>query len=116
SVQIVPADRKAVSDKAQELDLVVEVREGKAGNVSFGPGWKRLSGWNYTAEASYANIGGVGRRVSLRASMSEEAHQEAIGNKTLLGRTLGAGYVEPFIFGLPVNAEIQASHKAQARI
>ena len=79
SVQIVPADRDAVSDKEREIDLMVDVREGRPGNVSFGPGWSLLKGWNYGAEASYNNIGGVGRQASVRGSISEEHDQYAIG-------------------------------------
>src|SRR5690606_36241963 len=39
SVQISPADRIAYLDKENVLDLVVEIYEGSAGNVSFGPGY-----------------------------------------------------------------------------
>jgi outer membrane protein assembly complex protein YaeT len=113
SVQILPADRNAVESHAAELDLVVDVREAKAGNVSFGPGWSLRKGWSYGAEASYSNIGGTGRQVSMRGSMSEERHQKAIGSKTLVGRRIGTGYTEPWIFDLPIDMQIKASQEAE---
>jgi outer membrane protein insertion porin family len=113
SVQIVPIDRKALVDKAAELDLVVDVQEGRAGNVSFGPGWSLQRGWNYGAEASYSNIGGVGRKASVRGQISEEKNQEAIGNKTLVGRSIGTGYTEPYLFDWPVDLAVKANQKAE---
>ncbi|MCX6110209.1 MAG: BamA/TamA family outer membrane protein [Proteobacteria bacterium] len=112
SVQIVPADRDAISDKEREIDLMVDVREGRPGNVSFGPGWSLLKGWNYGAEASYNNIGGVGRQASVRGAVSEEHDQYAIGPRTLFGRKLGAGYTEPYIFDVPIDASIRAKQEA----
>lgn len=114
SVQIVPADRNAIVEKQRDVDLLIDVREGKAGNVSFGPGWSLLRGWNYEAEASYSNIGGVGRQASVRGSISEERQQQPIGSKTLLGRKIGAGYLEPWILDYPVDAAISANQKAEA--
>ncbi len=113
SVQINPFDRNAVTAKEPEIDLVVDVREGKAGNVSFGPGWSLVKGWNYGAEASYSNIGGVGRQASVRGAISEERDQYAIGAKTLLGRKIGTGYIEPYIFDLPLDMQINANQKAE---
>ncbi len=114
SVQITPADRNALNEKLDELDLIVDVREGKAGNVTFGPGWSLADGWRYGSEASYTNIGGVGRQVSMRGGFSEEKRQAAIGDKTLLGRTVGAGYTEPYIFDLPADGKIKATSTARA--
>jgi len=75
SVQIVPTDRNAFSEGSDELDFTVEVREHKAGNVLFGPGWTLADGWRYSVEASYRNIGGVGRQIVGQGSLSEEVHQ-----------------------------------------
>lgn len=113
SVNIAPVDRNALAEKSKEIDLVVEVQEGRAGSVSFGPGWRLLQGWEYEAEASYANIGGVGRKASVRGQISEERHQEAIGNKTLVGRRFGTGYTEPYILDLPIDMAIKAGQKAE---
>ncbi len=113
SVQISPSDRNAVNAKEPEIDFVVDVREGKAGNVSFGPGWSFVKGWNYGAEASYSNIGGVGRQASIRGGISEERDQYAIGDKTLVGRKIGTGYVEPYILDLPIDMSITANQKAE---
>ena len=113
SVQIGPADRSEISGRERELDIVVDVREGKAGNVSFGPGWSLVKGWNYAAEASYNNIGGAGRQASVRGAISEERDQYAIGPRTLLGRKIGTGYVEPYLFDLPVDASLTANQNAE---
>src|SRR6185437_16462507 len=68
---------------------------------------------NYTAEATYNNIGGVGRVVSVRGSISQESDQYAIGPRTLLGRKIGAGYLEPHILDLPLDLSVKASQEAQ---
>jgi outer membrane protein assembly factor BamA len=104
----------AVTEKSDELSLLVEVREGKPGNVAFGPGWNLVGGWLYSSETSYTNLGGVGRRLSLKGSISEEKHQPAIGPRTLLGRSASAGYLEPYIFGSPINSGISVRHRAEA--
>ena len=113
SVQIGPADRNALASREKRIDLLVEVQEGRAGNVTFGPGWSVAKGWNYGAEASYSNIGGTGRAASIRGSISEETDQDAIGNKTLVGRRIGAGYIEPFVLDLPIDGRLKANHKAE---
>jgi outer membrane protein assembly factor BamA len=113
SVQIMPADRDSYEQKQPVIDLIVDVQETMAGVVAFGPGWSLNKGWNYGAEASYANIGGLGRQASVRASISEEKDQYAIGNKTLVGRKIGAGYTEPFLLDYPVDMRIKANQKAE---
>lgn len=114
SVQILPLDRNALADEEPELDILVDVREGKAGNVSFGPGWSLADGYRFNTEATYSNIGGVGRQVSLRAGFDQELRQPAVNNKTLVGRNIGAGYVEPYIFDLPVDFKISANNQARS--
>ncbi len=113
SVQITWSDRSALSEKSPELDLIVDVREGRAGNVAFGPGWSLAKGLNYGAEASYNNIGGVGRQASVRGSVSQETNQKAIGAKTLVGRKIGAGYREPYLLDQPVDGLIAATQTAE---
>lgn len=113
SVQIAPADRNALTSRETKIDLLIEVQEGRAGTVAFGPGWSYAKGWNYGAEASYSNIGGGGRAASIRGSISEETDQKAIGNKTLVGRRIGAGYTEPFILNAPMDGRIKLNHKAE---
>ncbi len=113
SVQIVPADRQAMQNKEKVIDIIVDTREGKAGNVAFGPGWSLAKGWNYGAEAAYNNFDGVGRQASLRAAISEEQDQEAIGTKTLMGRRIGTGYIEPYILDYPFDVHVNASQKAE---
>ncbi|MBM4252169.1 MAG: hypothetical protein FJ146_09380 [Deltaproteobacteria bacterium] len=112
SVQIVPADRNAIAEKEAELDINIDIREGRPGTVNYGPGWSLIRGWNYEAEAAYNNIGGVGRQASIRGSISQERNQYAIGPKTLFGRKLGVGYTEPFIFDIPIDGIIRARQEA----
>jgi len=114
SVKISPADRQAMGNQENELNMTVEIREGKPGAVTFGPGWNLISGFVYGAEASYANIGGVGRRLSIQGAISEEKHQPAIGPRTLLGRNVGVGFLEPYVFDSPISSGISARHKAEA--
>lgn len=113
SVQIGPADRNAIQNREKDIDLMIDAREGKAGSVSFGPGWSLAKGWNYGAEAAYNNFGGVGRQASIRGAISEEKDQEAIGSKTLVGRRIGTGYIEPFILDYPFDVHLNASQKAE---
>ncbi len=114
SVQISAADRNALAEKSPWLDILVEVTEAKPGKVSFGPGWSLLRGNRYGAEASYNNIVGTGRQLFGRARFSEESSQEAIGPKTLVGRSLSLGYLEPYLIGLPIDGTASVTNSARA--
>ena len=114
SVQINVADRDRLAKEEPILDVIVDLREGRPGRVSFGPGWSLYSGLRYGVEATYANIGGLNRQISVRGSISEERHQTAIGPKTLVGRQIGAGYVEPYLFDWPLDGSLTLAQKAQA--
>ncbi len=114
SVQIVPSDRNAAIEQSTTLDLNVQIKESKPGNISFGPGWSLLRGNRFSVESTYSNIGGVGRQIFMRGQISEEAHQKAIGPKTLIGRSLSVGYLEPHLFDFPVNGTASASNSARA--
>jgi outer membrane protein insertion porin family len=114
AVQILPADRAYFSRQAESVDLKIEVREGKFGSVSFGPGFDIKRGFRFVAETSYNNLFGLGRQVSIRGGFSEEVHQDGIDNSTLVGRKIGAGFVEPFVFNLPIDGKISLGHSATA--
>lgn len=120
SVQIAPTDHVSYLDKAEVLDVTVEAYEGNAGNIVFGPGYNYIKGIQYTTEFSYNNLWGTGRQFSLRAAISQEKNQEPISNledthgKVFLGRKIGAGFVEPYILGLPFNGKVAVSHQATA--
>ena len=114
SVSIGVADNSALIERLPFLPLKISLREGKPGNVAFGPGWSISDGARYVIEASYANLGGVGRKVYLKGKISEERRQEMISNKSLLGRELTIGYVEPYILSLPFNATYSTNHQAIA--
>lgn len=120
SVQIHPANKYALIEEGNSVDLTVTIQEGNAGSVNFGPGFDLQRGLTYAGEISHKNLFGTGRTASFRASFSEERQQKAINNpgdaegKTLLGRKIGAGYLEPHIFDLPINGHLSVSHKATA--
>ena len=116
SVQITAAELATQTAKPEVINLVLELQESRAGHVSFGPGYNIRRGFNYVAELNYKNIMGNNRQLSLRASLSQEKHQNAIGNsedstgKMFLGRKLGVGYVEPYMLDLPVSGNVSLSH------
>ncbi len=117
TVQIQPADKNALATKQDVVDLQIEVREGEPGVITFGPGWSLYRGLRFGIETSYNNIGGYGRQVFARAKLSEDKNQQAIDtrkNKTLIGRGISVGYLEPYLMGLPVNGKISAAHNAKA--
>lgn len=116
SVSIIPSDSDALSELHETIPYSLVFREGKPGNVSFGPGWSFDQGGRFAIESSYNNIGGLNRQVFMKGSISEERRQDGFTNKTLLGRSLGGGYVEPYIFNWPINASITLNHRAEAGI
>lgn len=114
SVQIRPSTSSLI-EKSDTLDMDIELRETKPGRIVFGPGFSFDQGLRYSLEGFYSNLGGVGRQVSLRTTFSEEVNQKAISRKTLLGRSVSLGYLEPYLFELPVNGSISTLSRARAR-
>lgn len=114
AVQIQPVDRNDLVTESRVVDLKISVREKIPGQVSFGPGYQIGKGFQYVAETSYANIGGLGRRISFRSALSQEKSQQAIDNRTLLGRKFGIGYLEPHILSTDLDLRTSISHKAVA--
>ncbi len=120
SVQISPRDQLAVSKHGETIDIVVEVSEGNHGTLSFGPGFSFQKGFQYSSEIGYNNIGGEGRKVSLRGAISQERDQESIANpgdqkgKVFLGRKVTLGYIEPYFLGTSLDGKMAVSHLAVA--
>ncbi|MCX6116297.1 MAG: BamA/TamA family outer membrane protein, partial [Proteobacteria bacterium] len=112
SVTITPLDPAAVADKAEMLDWIIDVREAPSRTVSFGPGWSSFYGMRYNLEGSLTNLGGTGRQLYSRGSFNQEKSQNAIGNKTLIGRSIGVGYLEPHIFDSPIDGNVSLSQAA----
>ncbi len=116
SVQISPRDQFVVNNQSKVIDIVVDLSEGNHGTVSFGPGYKYKKGFQYSSEVSYNNIGGEGRKVTLKGAISQEEDQESISNdgskhgKVFLGRKVALGYVEPYLLGSPLDGKIAVSH------
>ncbi|MBF0440306.1 MAG: BamA/TamA family outer membrane protein, partial [Oligoflexales bacterium] len=118
SVSLIPSDSSSMYESNDTIPYTIVLREGKPGSITFGPGWSLDNGLRYGFESSYNNIGGLGRQVFLKAAFSEEKNQQSINksaaNKTLIGRTIGVGYIEPYVLGLPMNGAISLGHKAAA--
>ncbi|MCX6127527.1 MAG: BamA/TamA family outer membrane protein, partial [Proteobacteria bacterium] len=114
SVSITPSDSNP-SGKNALIAYTVYLREARSGSVSFGPGWSLADGMRFSIEGSYNNIGGRGRKIFSKGTLSEEKNQAPLGDKTLLGRYTGVGYLEPYLFNYPVDGTLTFNHKALAR-
>ena len=115
AVDIMPTDNESFAEDAKTIDYTVAVREAKPGTVSFGPGFSMDEGARFEIESAYKNIGGVGRQIFAKGTLSEERIQQYVGlNSTLVGRSIGVGYIEPYIGGLPMNGTIKLNHQALA--
>ena len=114
SINVSATDSSDFSEERLVIPYTISVREAKPGQVSFGPGWSLQDGGRFSFDSSYNNIEGTARQVFLNASYSEEKGQEPIKDQSLLGYGLGLGYIEPYIFDLPVNGILTFSQGAEA--
>ncbi len=114
TVLIKPLDPDLAFKRADTVDLVVQVTESPSRTLSFGPGWSSYYGMRYNVEGALTNILGTGRQLYGRAEFRQEAHQKAIGPKTLVGRSISAGYLEPHILDTNIDAAVSASQGARA--
>ena len=114
TVLIKPLDPDLAFKKSEIVDLVIQVTEGPSRTVNFGPGWSSYYGMRYNVEAALTNIFGTGRQLFGRASFNEESHQKAIGPKTLVGRSISAGYIEPHILDSNIDGTVSLSQAARA--
>lgn len=114
AVSIEPTDKLVLENKGQIVDVSIILKESEAGLVSFGPGYDIFKGYNYVVEASYKNISGMARRFSVRSSISQDKEQEAVKSSTLLGTSLGIGFIEPYLASYPIDGRLSLSHKAVA--
>lgn len=111
---IMPLDPDLAIKRSEVVDMVIAVTESPTKTVNFGPGWSTYYGMRYNIEGALTNIGGMGRQLFGRASFDEEAHQTAIGPRTLLGRTISAGYLEPRILDSGIDGTVSLSQSARA--
>jgi outer membrane protein insertion porin family len=114
TVIIAPLDPDLAFKRSEMVDLVIQVTESPSRTVSFGPGWSSFYGMRYNVEGALTNIAGTGRQIFGRASFNEEAHQKAIGPRTLIGRSISAGYLEPHIADTSLDATLALSQAARA--
>ncbi|HYX39403.1 MAG TPA: POTRA domain-containing protein [Oligoflexus sp.] len=114
SVSITPSESNA-TDKTNTVAYTVIIREARSGTVSFGPGWSLNDGMRFSIESAYNNIGGRGRKIFSKGSLNEEKTQTPLADKTLLGRYVGVGYIEPWLLDYPVDGTLTFNHKGLAR-
>lgn len=97
------------------ISYAILVREARSGSISFGPGWSREEGLRFSVESSYSNIGGTGRKVFSKGTLNEERDQTTLSGKSLLGRYAGVGYLEPWLFDLPIDGTLAFNYRAEAK-
>ena len=114
SAVIRPLDPDIAFKQSTSVDLLIQVTESPSRVVSFGPGWSSFNGFRYNLEGALTNIGGMGRQLFARASFDEETNQKAIGPKTLVGRAISAGYLEPYAFDSPFAGTVSLAQSARA--
>lgn len=93
-----------IGEKDYTRDMVISVKEKKAGAVDFGIGYgdvERLRGFS---EISQSNLFGTGRYASLRGDLSH------------IERKFSFNYKEPWVFSLPVDARLGLIDLTQKRI
>lgn len=109
------AERSPAAGRQQEyLSVVVEIKEGKPGQLTFGPGYSFRRGLRYSAGMAWNNILGTGRKVRLRAAFSEESHQKPVDTESLLGTKMSAIYFEPYFLNLPLLGILSLVRSAEA--
>ncbi|MCX6125614.1 MAG: BamA/TamA family outer membrane protein, partial [Proteobacteria bacterium] len=114
SVIITPVDPVALANRAEIMDFLIEVKEAPSRTISFGPGWSSFYGMRYNVEGALLNLAGTGRQLFSRASFDQEKSQNAIGPRTLVGRSLSAGYLEPHVLDSEINGKISVSQGARS--
>lgn len=114
TVMIKPLDPDLAFKRSDIVDLVVQVSESPSRTLSFGPGWSSYYGMRYNVEGALTNILGTGRQLYGRAEFRQESYQKAIGSKTLLGRSISAGYLEPHLLDSNIDGTLSLSQGARA--
>jgi outer membrane protein assembly complex protein YaeT len=114
SVVISQVDSITLTDRDNMLDIIIDVKESPSRSLSFGPGWSSFYGMRYNFEGSLTNIAGTGRQIFSRAAFTQEKSQFAIGPRTLIGRSISAGYLEPHILDSVIDGTVSGSQTARS--
>lgn len=114
SVVITPMDPSAIEQKSDIIDLLIDVKEAPSRSISFGPGWSNYYGMRYNLEGILSNINGTGRQLYSHANFNQERSQKAIGDRTLVGRVLSVGYLEPHILDSNLDGTVSLSQSARS--
>ena len=113
-VQVYADSSPAATQQQEYVGVVIEIREGKPGQVTFGPGYSFRRGLRYSAGMAWNNILGTGRKVRLRAAFSEESHQKPVAAESLLGTKMSAIYFEPYFLNFPLLGILSLVRSAEA--
>jgi outer membrane protein assembly complex protein YaeT len=114
NIMMTPLDPVSVPGESDMIDILIEVKEAPSLTISFGPGWSSYYGMRYSVEGALTNLWGTGRQVFSKAAFNQEKSQNAIGDKTLVGRSIGVGYLEPHILDTNIDGTIRANQDALA--
>ncbi len=103
--------------------LVVDFVEAARFRFEIGPGYGTIEGARATFRATYANIGGTGRRVSFIAKASRKLKTATIPTDVVGGdaqatpfiqRRFIMEYFDPSVFRLPLDLRLTLSHRKES--
>lgn len=103
--------------------LVVDLVEAARFRFEIGPGYGTVDGIRATLRATYANIGGTGRRLSFVAKASRRLEEsktpiDVVGGdaeaKPFIERRLILEYLEPAVFRMPLDFRLTFSHRKES--
>lgn len=109
-----------------KLYLIVEISEAARFRFEIGPGYGTADGLRGVFRATYANIGGRGRRLNLFSKASRELQESKTPNPVdykdgdvesvpFIERRVTIEYLEPRLLNFAVDGRIALSHKRIAR-
>ncbi|PIR22024.1 MAG: hypothetical protein COV44_10155 [Deltaproteobacteria bacterium CG11_big_fil_rev_8_21_14_0_20_45_16] len=108
------------------LILVVEILEAARYRFEIGPGYGTSDGVRGILRATYANIGGEGRRLNFYSKANREIKESTLPDPAMIlggdieeepfiERKLTLEYFEPALAGTQLDGRIALSHKKEAR-
>jgi outer membrane protein insertion porin family len=112
------------NEKTGDLILMVSVDEAARFRFEVGPGFGTIEGVRGVFRATYANIGGTGRRLNFSSRASRKLESERFPDPALvldpqtipfIERRVSLEYFEPSIFSSPVDGRVVISHAKESR-
>ncbi len=117
SVSILPM--RHFNSTSSSTDLIVKVLERDYGLVEFAPGFRTDIGAKLTATASYMNIGGLNRAVSLRSQVNQRLNYQTFDprrrkeRRQLVEHVETLTYTQGDIFNSQINSSTGASYQVK---